>query len=205
MKKILFSLLNKTKYGKAILYSRLTQTPISFRLFILQKLLGFNKKCYWPVHFTSVVQDPNNILIGLDTAPGIMSNCYIQGYGGIKIGNSTQIGPGVGIISLNHNPINVYDYINQKFPSVIIGSNCWCGMNSIILPGVELGDFTIVGAGSVVTKSFSEGYCIIAGNPARIIKKLNKNECIKENFDFSYHGYIHKDDFSDYRNKYLTI
>ena len=39
-------------------------------------------------------------------------------------------------------------------------------MNSIILPNVNLGNHTIVGAGSVVTKSVTEGYCIIAGNPA---------------------------------------
>ena len=45
-------------------------------------------------------------------------------------------------------------------------------MNSIILPGVKLGDKTIVGAGSIVTKSFEEGNCVIVGNPAKIIKKL---------------------------------
>jgi acetyltransferase-like isoleucine patch superfamily enzyme len=46
-----------------------------------------------------------------------------------------------------------------------------------VLPGVQLGDFTIVGAGAVVTKSFPEGYYVIAGNPARIVKSLNKAEC----------------------------
>ena len=45
-------------------------------------------------------------------------------------------------------------------------------MNSVVLPGVHLGNNTIVGAGSVVTKSFMDGNCIIAGNPARIIKRL---------------------------------
>lgn len=45
-------------------------------------------------------------------------------------------------------------------------------MNSILLPGVELGPHTIVGAGSVATKSFPEGNCITVGNPAKIIKKL---------------------------------
>jgi acetyltransferase-like isoleucine patch superfamily enzyme len=45
-------------------------------------------------------------------------------------------------------------------------------MNAMILPGVHLGDNTIVGAGSVVTKSFPEGNVVIAGNPAKIIKKL---------------------------------
>jgi acetyltransferase-like isoleucine patch superfamily enzyme len=42
-------------------------------------------------------------------------------------------------------------------------------MNAVILPGVTLGDHTIVGAGSVVTHSFPEGHCTIAGNPAKKI------------------------------------
>jgi acetyltransferase-like isoleucine patch superfamily enzyme len=55
---------------------------------------------------------------------------------------------------------------------VIIGKKCWIGMNAIILPGVQLGDNTIVGAGSVVTKPFPDGNILIAGNPAKIIKRL---------------------------------
>ena len=45
-------------------------------------------------------------------------------------------------------------------------------MNSVILPGVTVGTRTIVGAGSVVTKSFPEGNCVVAGNPAKKIKDL---------------------------------
>ena len=49
-------------------------------------------------------------------------------------------------------------------------------MNVVVLPGVELGDGTIVGAGAVVTRSFPEGECVLAGNPAKIIRTLGPGE-----------------------------
>ena len=54
-------------------------------------------------------------------------------------------------------------------------------MNAVILPGVELGEKTVVGAGAVVTKSFKEGHCVIGGNPAKLIKKLEVNHAYTEN------------------------
>ncbi len=53
-----------------------------------------------------------------------------------------------------------------------IGSYSWIGMNSVILANVELGDFTIVQAGSMVKDSFPKGYCVIGGNPAKLIKQF---------------------------------
>ena len=55
---------------------------------------------------------------------------------------------------------------------VKICENVWIGENAIILPGIEIGKNSIIGAGSVVTKNVPEN-CIVAGNPARIIKKYN--------------------------------
>jgi len=51
---------------------------------------------------------------------------------------------------------------------VRIGEKCWIGMNSVILPGVTIGDNTVVGAGSVVIKSFPDGNCVIAGNRLKL-------------------------------------
>ena len=68
-------------------------------------------------------------------------------------------------------------------------------MGSIILPGVVLGDYTIVGAGSVVTKSFKDGYCVIGGNPAKIIKRLNFEDCKMHTSSFEYNVYIKKSNF----------
>ena len=77
------------------------------------------------------------------------------------------------MITQNHDLDNLDQRSEPK--DIVLGKNCWIGMNSVILPGVVLGEKTIVGAGSVVTKSFLEGYCVIAGNPAKKIKDLNKN------------------------------
>lgn len=66
-------------------------------------------------------------------------------------------------------------------------------------------DHTIVGAGSVVTKSFNEGYCIIAGNPAKLIKRINKDKCVSFKNEFEYFGYIKKEKFDGFRKNNLNL
>ena len=123
----------------------------------------------WPV--APEMEVGPNIIFDPDDLNNMNSfGCYFQTMDGeIKIGKGTYIAPNVGIITANHDIHNLDEHIEGK--NVVLGKQCWIGMNSIILPGVELGDNTIVGAGSVVTKSFPEGNSIIAGNPAKIIKK----------------------------------
>jgi len=140
--------------------------------FLFRKILRQNASVKWAIHYTSSVLYPEKIVRGINVFPGDSPGNYIQAKNGIEIGDYTNIGPNVGIISANH---NLLDNSTHTVASPIkIGKNCWIGMNAILLPEVELGDYTIVGANSVVTKSFSEGYCVIAGNPAKIIKQLPK-------------------------------
>jgi serine acetyltransferase len=68
-------------------------------------------------------------------------------------------------------------------------------MNSVILPGVKLGIRTIVATGSVVTKSFPEDYCIIAGSPAKIIGHLNKEKSVPWHDEEEFYRFILKDVF----------
>ena len=98
---------------------------------------------------------------------------YFQAINGgqIYIGKGTWIAPGVGIITSNHNIFNPSE--RGKTDNVVIGEKCWIGMHTVILPGVELGPHTVVAAGTIVTKSFKDGYCVIAGNPAKIIKYIS--------------------------------
>lgn len=177
---------------------------ITFSRWFKHKVLniGGNRKAYWPVHPTSSIYNPSNILIGVEVCPGIMGGCYIQGVGRISLGDYTQIAPNVSIISSNH---DVYDSTKHIDAEVKIGKYCWLGAGSIVLPGVELGDFTIVGAGAVVTKSFPEGYCIIAGNPAKVIRELDRSKCVFRKNEIEYIGYIKKEKFQDYRRKNLSL
>ncbi|MDI9320492.1 MAG: acyltransferase [Phycisphaerales bacterium] len=144
--------------------------------FFFRKILRQNSHVKWAIHHTSTIHCPEKIQCGINVFPGDSPGVYINAINGIRIGDYTNIGPQVGLISANHNLIN-NDAFDKALP-IIIGKHCWMGKGVNILPEVVLGDFTIVGAGAVVTNSFPDGYCVIAGNPARLIKELNPTECI---------------------------
>jgi acetyltransferase-like isoleucine patch superfamily enzyme len=139
-----------------------------------QKILRFNSNIPWPVSPFIKISNPNNIILDPDDLNNFQSfEIYFQNFSGkIYIGKGTYIGPNVGIITANHDINDLDKHVPAK--DVIIGEKCWIGMNSVILPGVTLGKHTIVGAGSVVTKSFPDGNCVIAGNPAKIIKRISE-------------------------------
>ena len=118
---------------------------------IAQKLLRINARAPWPVHFTSKVVHPGNIKKGIMVDPGDTPGCYINAKNGIEFGSNIEIGPGVKILSSNHDP-NDYSKSTQNTP-ISIGDNVWIGANAVILPGVQIGDNVIIGAGSVVTKN----------------------------------------------------
>ena len=117
----------------------------------------------------------------------IGNNVQINDYVHLACGQSLIIEDDVLIASkvyisdINHGN---YSGENHSFPAekaknrkifskpVKICENVWIGENAIILPGIEIGKNSIIGAGSVVTKNVPEN-CIVAGNPARIIKKYN--------------------------------
>lgn len=144
--------------------------------FLFRKILRQNSDVGWAVHHTSTLHNPKKIRRGKAVYPGDSPGVYINAYNGIEIGDYTNIGPQVGLISVNHDPVQN----EQALPAapIRIGRFCWLGKGANILPAVHLGDFTIVGAGAVVTRSFPEGFCVIAGNPARKIKELNQQECL---------------------------
>lgn len=143
--------------------------------FLFRKILRQNADVTWSIHHTSTIHCPQNITRGKEVYPGDSPGVYIDANNGIVIGDYTNLGPNVGLISSNHDFVN--NDVYSKHPPIQVGRFCWFGKGATVLPGVKLGDFTIVGAGAIVTKSFEEGYCVVAGNPARIIRTLNKTEC----------------------------
>lgn len=170
-------------------------------------LLRKDKRIYWPVHKNSEVTHPERIFVGVNTNAGTRPGCYLQGNGGIYIGNYVHFASNIGIISGNH---DLYDQRKHVLKEVRIGDYTWIGQGAIILPGVVLGPRTIVGAGSVVTKSFPDGYCVIGGNPAKVIKTLDPNQFKPTKFSTEFYGYIPKEKFAKWakihlkQNKYIN-
>lgn len=90
----------------------------------------------------------------------------------LVIKNRVAIGPRVTLIlSSDANWSNLMDKIKYIKSFIVLEDDCWLGAGSIILPGVTVGKCSIVGAGSVVTKDVAP-YTIVAGVPAKIIKKV---------------------------------
>lgn len=137
----------------------------------MQKILGINRKVQWPVHWSSRVIGFEYIQT-IDLAIGFMPSCNIDGRNGIIIGKNVILAANVSVISQNHDKYDFTKYTHDQ--PIRIGENSWIGTQAVILPGIELGPHTIVAAGAVVTKSFPEGNQIIAGNPAVVIKQIEK-------------------------------
>lgn len=132
-----------------------------------------NRHVPWPVFPNAFVPHPNNVIFDPSSLNIFhTSGVYFQAIGAkIRIGKNCWVAQNVGFITANHDPTDPTKHLPGK--DIRIGDDCWIGMNAIILPGVVLGNHTVVGAGSVVTKSFPEGHCVIAGNPAKVIRTLS--------------------------------
>jgi len=94
----------------------------------------------------------------------------------VLIGDNIMIGPNVSIYTAGH-PVH-YEIRNQgyeyAFP-VSIGNNVWIGGNAVINPGVSIGDNSVIGSGSVVTKDIP-GNVIAAGNPCKVLRGINEED-----------------------------
>jgi maltose O-acetyltransferase len=95
-------------------------------------------------------------------------NCVILDVVTVSVGDRTQIGPAVQILTADHPREPTVRATGLEFGrSIRIGRNVWIGGGAIILPGVSVGDDAVIGAGSVVTRDVPAG-AVAFGNPARV-------------------------------------
>lgn len=121
--------------------------------------------------FSTVNNGVGDVFIGSETIIGL-ANTII---GPVEIGNNVMLAQNIVISGLNHGYEDVtvsphkQPVITKK---ITIGDDVWIGANATITAGVNIGKHAVVGGGSVVTKDVPE-YSVVAGNPARLLKKYN--------------------------------
>lgn len=170
----------KVKYGKNLL---LKGVPVIFNKGGAQLTIGEN--CTIKSSFLSnlvglysrtiIVTRTPEAEIHIGDHVGI-SGATIYARTGITIGDHTMIGGNAKILDNDFHPIEAQARIEDdksmiRSRPIVIGKNCFIGCNSLILKGTVLGDNCVVGAGAVVSGKFEDN-CVIAGNPAKVIKKL---------------------------------
>lgn len=94
----------------------------------------------------------------------------------IYVGDYTMFGPNVVLATAGH-PIlpELRQQAYQYNMPVHIGKNCWLGAGVVVLPGVTIGDNTVIGAGSVVTKDIPSNV-VAVGNPCRVLREVNSHD-----------------------------
>ena len=135
------------------------------------KSAGTNVKISQPTS----ISHPEKIIIGTNVYLG--PDCFISAEGGLIIGSNCSLSGGLLIYTWNH------DYNKEVLPfgkekvykPVVIKDNVWIGSRVSIVPGVTIGEGSIIGLGSVVTKDVPD-LAIVGGNPATVLKYRDKKE-----------------------------
>lgn len=154
-------------------YNNISPKEIDKREAILKKLLGKTERIF-KIESPFTCDYGYNILVGENFYAN--TNLTILDCGKVSIGDNVFIGPNTSIYTVNHPTnrelrIKAYQYASP----ITIGNDVWIGGNVVINPGVNIGNNTIIGAGSVVTKDIPSDV-IAAGNPCRIIRSIDESK-----------------------------
>ena len=183
----LFFLIKKVRVNPSVLFVGKIKT------FLFDPGVKVSKNCCFETSSDGIIHIQDNvwlshgIYIQTSETVTIVKNTTIQRYttinGDVKISDGCIIAPNVFMSSGIH-PFREYKgktirdqeqiiisdrgSLKSLSKSIVVGNDCWLGINVVICPGVSIGDGCVIGANSVVTRSVSE-YSIVAGSPARVI------------------------------------
>lgn len=154
-------------------YNQTDDSEIEKRQQLLKALFAYIGENVW-IEPDFRCEFGKNISIGNDVY--INFGCIILDCAEVTIGANTLIGPNIGIYAVNH-VINAEERIKGGCfgKPVYIGKRVWLGGDTKIMAGVTIGDETIIGAGSIVTKSIPSGV-IAAGNPCKVIREITDSD-----------------------------
>ncbi len=94
----------------------------------------------------------------------------------IYVGDNTMFGPNVVLATAGHPILPQLRELGYQYNAPIyIGKNCWLGAGVIVLPGVKIGENTVIGAGSVVTKDMPSNV-VAVGNPCKVLREINEKD-----------------------------
>ncbi len=153
-------------------FNALPPEAMEERMAMNQELFGSCGKNVWIV-------PPMKLMIGKYISIG--EGCYFNGGTTfiddwkIEIGRECLFGPNVTLCTTGH-PISPAHRMDGMYSFPIkIGNRCWIGANSIIMPGVTIGDNSVIGAGSVVTKDIPENV-VAFGSPCHVYRKIDERD-----------------------------
>lgn len=192
MYKVLYKLSKRRRIGDAItffgyfylfLWNRIfSNVPSYFVRYIVAKYVYGLKIGRSNIHSGVRFLSPWNIVIGDNV--NIQMDCFLDGRGGIHIGNNVDLTIGVKVFTQQHDiQSSGYETVTR---SVSIGNNVVIGSYAMILPGVHLGEGAVLAAGSVATKDIPE-YEMHAGNPAILKRKRTCEIEYKLNYRRPFH------------------
>lgn len=156
-----------------------------YKLFIILPLINRYKK-YWYKKLGMILDENARIYgdlkvvgsysnIVLNKNAEITTSCFLLAKDKIIIGENSTLAYQVTVLTSAY-PNGPYNKLAKIYPRleapVVIGENSWIGARALILPGITIGNFCVVAAGAVVTKDVPD-YTVVAGVPAKEVKKLN--------------------------------
>ena len=153
-------------------YNDSTDEQMLLRKEILRELIGgYNKGLYIEPPF--YCDYGSNISVGEKVYFNF--NCVVMDASKVTIGARSRIGPNVQIYAATH-PMEYHIRAEslELGKAITIGEDVWISGSVIICPGVSIGDRTVIGAGSIVTKDIPSD-CFAAGNPCKVIKELDQS------------------------------